>query len=260
MKPIVSRGKRDFVPAERLRLESARHWRGAVGRQVALQLAVLVRRGCSLWILMRWKRDQCRHSGIPPQRYRRVKVLRDGTGPARHLNPAIEVGTVFERYLRRLAAGEAVFFVGVDSITARAAIWRSVWLKTQFWADGRMLGEVLRVLCVAGTQGRAHYPRTLFSSADAQPGRCTAHSTIYAAAIAAGIRSISSRAGCASCRSMSTRRSTCWPASWSVVAESRPVPTFPAGGLILAPRELPSSQEVNAWLPSSWPRPRWWSC
>ena len=54
-------------------------------------------------------------------------------------------------------------------------------------ADGRMLGEVLRVLIVAEEQGRADYPATLFPQSQAQTGRCTARSTIYAANIAAGL-------------------------------------------------------------------------
>ena len=50
-----------------------------------------------------------------------------------------------------------------------------------------MLGEVLRVLTVAEAIGREHYPTTLFAQAEAQPGRCTARSTIYAANVAAGL-------------------------------------------------------------------------
>jgi sulfur carrier protein ThiS adenylyltransferase len=50
-----------------------------------------------------------------------------------------------------------------------------------------MLGEIIRVLVAADPRGRAHYPTTLFAQAEAEPGRCTARSTIYAAAIAAGL-------------------------------------------------------------------------
>jgi len=42
-----------------------------------------------------------------------------------------------------------------------------------------MLGEVIRILAVADEQGREHYPTTLFDESEAQPGRCTARSTIY---------------------------------------------------------------------------------
>jgi sulfur carrier protein ThiS adenylyltransferase len=60
-------------------------------------------------------------------------------------------------------------------------------MRSRFWADGRMLGEIIRVLAVADDIGRDHYPTTLFAQAEAQPGRCTAHSTIYAASITAGL-------------------------------------------------------------------------
>jgi molybdopterin-synthase adenylyltransferase len=46
---------------------------------------------------------------------------------------------------------------------------------------------VMRVLTVADDTGRTHYPTTLFAAAEAQAGRCTARSTIYAATIAAGL-------------------------------------------------------------------------
>ena len=47
-------------------------------------------------------------------------------------------------------------------------------------------GNVIRVLTVGDEVGRDHYPTTLFRQAEAQPGRCTARSTIYTANIAAG--------------------------------------------------------------------------
>jgi sulfur carrier protein ThiS adenylyltransferase len=90
------------------------------------------------------------------------------------------------RYRPRMEIGDAVFCC-VDSITARTAIWRSAASRCRFWTDGRMLGEVLRILTVADSIGRDHYPTTLFAQAEAQPGRCTARSTIYAAGIAAGL-------------------------------------------------------------------------
>ena len=74
----------------------------------------------------------------------------------------------------------------MDSISARAAIWKAAQFDCRFWCDGRMLGEIMRVLTVADEQGRDHYSTTLFEQADAEPGRCTARSTIYTANIAAG--------------------------------------------------------------------------
>ena len=49
-----------------------------------------------------------------------------------------------------------------------------------------MLGEALRVL-VAADQGRKHYATTLFPQAEAQAGRCTSRSTIYAASLVAAL-------------------------------------------------------------------------
>ena len=50
-----------------------------------------------------------------------------------------------------------------------------------------MLAEVVRVLTVADATEREHYAATLFPQSEAQAGRCTSHSTIYTANIAAGL-------------------------------------------------------------------------
>jgi sulfur carrier protein ThiS adenylyltransferase len=50
-----------------------------------------------------------------------------------------------------------------------------------------MLSEVIRVLAADERVGREHYETTLFAQPEAQAGRCTARSTIYAANIAAGL-------------------------------------------------------------------------
>ena len=81
----------------------------------------------------------------------------------------------------------SVVFTCVDSIDARGAIWRSAGRRTEFWADGRMLGETIRLLIAADKASRLHYPTTLFAASEAEQGRCTARSTIYTANIAAGL-------------------------------------------------------------------------
>jgi molybdopterin-synthase adenylyltransferase len=50
-----------------------------------------------------------------------------------------------------------------------------------------MLGEVIRVLTAVDCAGRDRYASTLFPQAEAQVGQCTSRSTIYAAAVAAGL-------------------------------------------------------------------------
>lgn len=102
------------------------------------------------------------------------------------LDEAIEVDLVQGRFKPVYTVGHAVFCC-VDKTEARSAIWKSVARRTEFWIDGRMLGETIRVLVATYEHGRRHYPTTLFASSEAQPGRCTARSTIYTANIAAGL-------------------------------------------------------------------------
>ena len=103
------------------------------------------------------------------------------------LDDAIRVDTVQDRYRSKIELGQAVFCC-VDSITARAAIWRSASNRCQFWCDGRMLAEVIRVFSRSRTAAdHDHYAATLFPQSEAQVGRCTSHSTIYTANIAAGL-------------------------------------------------------------------------
>ncbi len=158
---------------------------GAIGRQVSLQLA-----GIGVPRLQLVDFDQVDLTNITTQGYLaddvgQPKVEATAAAIAR-LDPTIAVEVIQDRYRPRMGIGDAVF-CAVDSITARTAIWRSVAARCHFWADGRMLGEVIRVLAVAGNLGRDHYPTTLFAQPEAQPGRCTARSTIYAASIAAGM-------------------------------------------------------------------------
>ena len=64
------------------------------------------------------------------------------------LDPAVDVVVFDARYRAKQEVGQAIFCC-VDSIETRAAIWRSAGRRTEFWADGRMLGEVIRVLVAA---------------------------------------------------------------------------------------------------------------
>ncbi|MEQ8787237.1 MAG: ThiF family adenylyltransferase [Pirellulaceae bacterium] len=158
---------------------------GAVGRQVALQLASL-----GVHHLQLIDFDHVESSNITTQGYfasdigqSKVAATADAI---RQIDDTMHVATVFDRYRAANTVGKAVFCC-VDSISARSAIWRSAAQKVRFWTDGRMLGEVVRVLTVADVEGRNHYPTTLFPQAQAQAGRCTARSTIYAATITAGL-------------------------------------------------------------------------
>jgi sulfur carrier protein ThiS adenylyltransferase len=102
------------------------------------------------------------------------------------LDPTIEVEQLNDRFRPKQQIGTAVFCC-VDSISSRAAIWKHLQHSVEFWTDGRMLGEVMRILTATNDDSRQHYNNTLFSQAEAQTGSCTSRSTIYAANIAAGL-------------------------------------------------------------------------
>jgi hypothetical protein len=176
----------ELVPADRLATMTATVIGvGAIGRQVALQLAAIGTPRVQLIDFDRVDVTNVTTQGYLADDVGQLKVA--ATGRAMHdLDGSIVVEAVADRYRSRLPLGDAVFCC-VDSISARAAIWRSASDRCQFWADGRMLGEVLRVLVACDQQGRSHYGKTLFRQADAQRGSCTSRSTIYAASIAAGL-------------------------------------------------------------------------
>ncbi|EMI44905.1 ThiF family adenylyltransferase [Rhodopirellula sp. SWK7] len=188
MNPAADRFTRQsqLVPADRLAdVTAAVIGVGAIGRQVVLQLASI---GTPRIQLIDF--DTVDLSNTTTQGYRKHEI-----GWAKpfacsqaisEIDPSIEVIRVEDRFRPRQEIGNAVFCC-VDSITARTAIWRSVKSRAGFWADGRMLGEVLRILAVTDSDSEAHYASTLFAASEAQQGTCTSRSTVYAASIAAGI-------------------------------------------------------------------------
>ncbi|MCH7725069.1 MAG: ThiF family adenylyltransferase [Planctomycetes bacterium] len=158
---------------------------GAVGRQVALQLAAI---GTPKIQLIDF--DHVDETNVTTQGYFSGEVgmakVVAVTETIRGLDDTIRVSAIQDRYRSKQAIGQAVFCC-VDSISARTAIWRSASKRCQFWCDGRMLAEVIRVLTVADGIDHDHYAASLFRQSEAQPGRCTAHGTIYTANIAAGL-------------------------------------------------------------------------
>ena len=158
---------------------------GAIGRQVALQMASIGVRRMQLIDF-----DTVDLTNITTQGYMhddidKPKVVATAEAIFR-IDPSIELEVIQDRYRPTQSVGDIVFCC-VDSISARAAIWRSVENRCSFWADGRMLGEVIRVLTASDLDSNRHYSETLFAQRDAQHGTCTSRSTIYAASIAAGL-------------------------------------------------------------------------
>tara|TARA_R110002049_G_scaffold59154_4_gene160072 strand:- start:2091 stop:2747 length:657 start_codon:yes stop_codon:yes gene_type:complete len=176
----------ELVPMEKLKpLSVTVIGVGAVGRQVALQLAALGVRRLQLIDF-----DQVEPTNITTQGYLAADLGQfkvEATARAlQAVDAELEMEIIADRFRPGLVTGEAVF-VCVDSIGSRAAIWRALRHLCSFWCDGRMRGEVLRILTAVDSKSRDHYDTTLFTQAEAQTGACTSRSTIYTANIAAGL-------------------------------------------------------------------------
>ncbi|HEX6985729.1 MAG TPA: ThiF family adenylyltransferase [Planctomycetaceae bacterium] len=158
---------------------------GAVGRQAALQLACLGVPRLRLVDFDLVEPTNVTTQGYPAADVGRPKVVATADA-VRAIDPAVEVDAIEDRYRPSLETGDALFCC-VDSISARAAVWKGAGRGCRFWCDARMLGETVRVLAAADGVGREGYSATLFPQAEAQAGRCTARGAIYPAAVAAGL-------------------------------------------------------------------------
>lgn len=175
-----------LVPSDRLRdLMVTVIGVGAIGRQVALQLAAI---GVQRLQLIDF--DQVEWTNITTQGYLQTDLGKFKTTATREtaerLASEIDITELQDRFRPRHETG-SVIFCCVDSISVREAIWRAVSPKCEFFVDGRMLGEVIRVLAVSPAEMREYYESTLFDQSETQTGACTAQSTIYTANIAAGL-------------------------------------------------------------------------
>ena len=178
--------QQELVPADKLaKIQCTVIGVGAIGRQVALQLASIGARSICLIDF-----DQVEETNITTQGYLGSDVgackVTATAQAIQQIDGSVQVQQIHDRYRPTQNIGDVVFCC-VDSISARAAIWRNVQHRCRLWCDGRMLGEVLRIITAADSAGIESYNETLFSQADAQTGNCTSRSTIYAASIAAGL-------------------------------------------------------------------------
>lgn len=178
--------QRALVPAERLATVSPTVIGvGAIGRQVALQLAAIGVRRLQLIDFDHVEASNVTTQGYFAEDIGHPKVSASRQAVAR-IDPSIQVEATCDRYRAKQSIGN-VLFCCVDSISSRAAIWRTVGHRSVFWADGRMLGETIRVLAAVDVGHRQHYSSTLFNQTEAQVGACTSRSTVYSASIAAGL-------------------------------------------------------------------------
>ena len=178
--------QRDLVPPDRLaRCKATVIGVGAIGRQVALQLTAM---GIPWLQLVDF--DTVEESNLASQGYLEADLgqpkVEATTKLCLQISSQIELCQEFGRFRRSMDIGNALFCC-VDKIEVRRHIWEAVKDKADFFADGRMSAEVLRVLVACDPASREHYPTTLFAAEEAYAGSCTAKTTIYCANIAAGM-------------------------------------------------------------------------
>jgi len=163
--------QRDLVPAGKLaECHGLVVGVGAIGRQVALQLASM---GIKHLTLV--DHDTVDVVNLAPQGY----TPRDLNQPkveatarwCQKLHPEIAIQTVAERFRRSSARDlgsehKLIAFCCVDSISARKLVWDGLKDLAMFWADARMSGEVIRVLASPRPSVESHYPHDTL-----QPGR-----------------------------------------------------------------------------------------
>lgn len=184
--------QRDLVPPDRLAACNAIVIGvGAIGRQVALQLAAI-----GIPCLALYDHDQVKLENIATQGYWESDIgspkVNAVAKQAKQQFPKLELHTFQERFrkshVQRWSITRPIaVFCCVDSIDTRKLIWEAVKDKAQFFVDGRMAAEVIRVLASDTPNLDRHYPATLFAASEAYAGECTAKSTIYTANIAAGL-------------------------------------------------------------------------
>ncbi len=177
--------QRDIVPPERIAdCKVTVIGVGAIGRQVALQLSAM-----GIPWLQLVDHDKVEWSNLASQGYLEGDMGKLKVNATLELcwriNAATQIQAVPERFRRSMEIGNIVFCC-VDRIDVRRLIWESVKDRVNFYGDGRMSAEVLRVLTACDSESRKHYPTTLFNSDEAFVGPCTAKTTIYCANIAAG--------------------------------------------------------------------------
>jgi sulfur carrier protein ThiS adenylyltransferase len=178
--------QKDLVPSEKLaRCKPTIVGVGAIGRQVALQLAAM---GISSLQLVDF--DTVEESNLASQGYLEEDLgefkVQATANQCWKINRLLSICRVIERFKRSLKVGNVVFAC-VDKIETRKLLWDAVKDKVEIFIDGRMTAEVLRVLTACDLVSRKHYPTTLFSAGEAYAGSCTAKTTIYTANIAAGL-------------------------------------------------------------------------
>lgn len=169
---------------------------GAIGRQVALQLAAM---GAGTMTLV--DHDTVAIENLAVQGYRPHEIgqakVQATAKACLKLLPELEVQAHANRFTRsahlnlpclsRPQLPKLAVFACVDSMSGRRLIFDTVRHHADLLIDGRMAGETLRVVTAGRPTDDSYYATTLFDDSQAHPMPCTGRSTLYASSIAAGL-------------------------------------------------------------------------
>lgn len=189
LKERYSRQK-DLVPADRLaEAKVTIIGTGAIGRNVALQLAAI---GTPEIQLVDF--DVVETGNLAAQGFLEEDLNEKNPIPkvvavgqmCEKINSTIKIEAVNGRYRKSLKV-HPIVFACVDDMDTRQFIWETIRDKVELWIDGRMSAEVLRILTAGDETQKKHYDTTLFASAEAYQGSCTAKTTIYSSNVIAGL-------------------------------------------------------------------------
>lgn len=176
--------QRDIIPPDKLaQCHCTVIGVGAIGRQVALQLAAMGAPHLQLIDPDTVDVVNLANQGFEENQLGSHKVDAVDT-TCRRLNSDVNIVPHVGKFSLRTEVGNCVFCC-VDSITTRQFIFKNT--HADFFTDGRMSAEVIRILTVTTDLARAYYPTTIFAENRAHGDSCTAKGTIYTANIAAGL-------------------------------------------------------------------------
>jgi len=182
--------QRGIVPPEKLAdIAAVVVGVGAIGRQVALQLAAV---GVPQLLLIDF--DTVEVENLAAQGFLEADMghpkVEAVSALCRQINSEIDIVGYNERFKRSILLDitdrNVVIFACVDDMDARKFIRKSS-QEAMLFIDGRMAAEVFRVLTVRSKEDGEHYDTTLFTNEEMYEASCTAKSTIYCSNIIAGL-------------------------------------------------------------------------
>lgn len=178
--------QRELVPAEKLKeLNVTVVGVGAIGRQVSIQLAAIGAQKMRLIDFDTVAVENLAAQGFMEQDLSKPKVEAVGE-LCQSINSQISIEAKNTKFNNAMFPGGALFMC-VDSINTRKQIFEGVCNKADFFIDGRMSSEYMRILTVTNLESKEYYKTQLFSSSEAFVGTCTAKTTIYCATTAASL-------------------------------------------------------------------------